>query len=106
MINELTSDLSAPVYWMRSNSNPPETYVTWFEYNQRGEASWEDKEQVTFYAFQFDVWSSGNYIPVVDELREVLTDAGFTRTFEQETYEDDTDLFRKIMRFHYYKELI
>lgn len=80
-----------------------DTYITFFEYNQMGALFVEDKEEKTQHSFQVDVWSKGNYKILVERVRELMTDAGFTRNSEAEFYEDDTKTFHKVFRFYYTK---
>lgn len=77
------------------------TYITFFEYNQQGALFADDTEQRTQYSVQVDVWSKGNYKNVVEQVRELMTSAGFTRNSEGELYENDTKTFHKYFRFYY-----
>lgn len=77
------------------------TYITFFEYNQMGSLFVEDKEEKTRHSFQVDVWSKGNYKTLVNQVRKLMTDAGFSRNSEVEFYEDDLKVFHKVFRFYY-----
>lgn len=77
------------------------TYITFFEYNQMGALYTEDVEDKTRHSIQVDIWSNGNYSALVKQVRELMTNAGFTRNSEAEFYEDDLQVFHKVIRFHY-----
>lgn len=77
------------------------TYITFFEYNQQGALFADDLERETRHSIQVDIWSKGNYGALVEQVRILLTDAGFTRNSENEFYEDDTQTFHKVMRFYF-----
>lgn len=77
------------------------TYITFFEYNQQGELFGDDEEQEIRYSVQVDVWSKGNYKNLVEQVRTLMTNVGFTRNSEAELYEDDSKIFHKVFRFYY-----
>lgn len=77
------------------------TYITFFEYNQMGALFAEDVEDKTRHSIQVDVWSQGNYSALVDQVRKLMTDAGFSRISEAEFYEQETRTFHKSFRFYY-----
>lgn len=77
------------------------TYITFFEYNQMGSLFVEDQEEKTRHSIQVDIWSEGNYSALVKQVRELMTNAGFTRIREHEFYESDTGTFHKVFRFYY-----
>jgi hypothetical protein len=77
------------------------TYITFFEYNQQGALFADDTEQRTQCSVQVDIWSTGNYGALVDQVRSLLTNAEFTRNSEGELYEDGTKVFHRWMRFYF-----
>jgi hypothetical protein len=77
------------------------TYITFFEYNQQGAVFGDDEELKTRHSLQVDVWSKGNYLTLVEHAKTLLKGIGFTRNFETEFFEDDTQIFHKVMRFYY-----
>lgn len=76
------------------------TYITFFEFQQRSGLNADDMEQQTIHSVQVDVWSIGNYSDLVDQVRQLMMDAGFKRTYETEIYEKDTKIFHKVFRFN------
>lgn len=92
--------LGVPVSFARYN-NVGDTYIVFLEYNQASEMNADDEELITKHFFQVDIFSSGNYLQLVNDVRQRMKEAGFGRMFESETYDDDMKKFRKIMRFNY-----
>lgn len=79
------------------------TYCTFFTYLEQGEVYADDNEIITGQYVQVDIYSKGNYVPYVTQIKELLTSNGFRRTYETELYEDDTNYFHKVLRFSYAK---
>ena len=78
------------------------TYIQYFELNESGALYADDTEQFTGRVFQVSVFSKGNYIDLVKQVKELLEGAGFTRaTSRPENYEPDTGFYQKIYEFSY-----
>ncbi len=77
------------------------TYITFFEYNQQGALFADDTEQRTQHSVQVDIWSKGNYADAVEQVRTLMTEAGFTRNSEGELFESGTKTFHKYFRFYH-----
>lgn len=77
------------------------TYITFFQYNEMGVVFAEDSEQETRHSIQIDVWSKGNYVDVVKQVKKLLKEIGFLRVNVHEFYEDDTKIFHKVLQFYY-----
>lgn len=107
-VNELIlktlAPLKIPVSAM-TYSGKDDTYVIINEYNQASEMNADDKELITKYFYQIDVFSSDDYTDLVKSIRNAMKKAGFGRMFESETYDSDVEKFRKIMRFNYNTEI-
>lgn len=99
-IISILKPLGFPVSGLNYNGSA-ETYITFFEYNQNGALHADDQELKTSYFFQVDVWSSGDYTELVENVRQAMLNAGFTRTFETEVYENETETFHKVFRFQF-----
>lgn len=103
-INRLIMDtlrpLGVPVAAANYNSTA-ETYIVFVEYNQASRMNADDDELITKHFFQVDVFSSGNYLQLVKDVKRLMKQAGFGRMFESETYDIDMKKFRKILRFNY-----
>jgi len=100
IIMDTLKPLNVPVASMRYN-NTADTYIVFLTYNEAAEMNADDVEIITKYFIQVDVFSSGNFINLVKEVEKRLKSAGFGRMFASETYDDDMNKFRKIMRFNY-----
>jgi len=82
------------------------TYITFFKYLEDVESYANNKETSLVYYIQVDVWSKGNYSVLVESVLEALKQAGFTRNYVTETYENDIKLFHKIIRVQKFKEVL
>lgn len=94
------SPLNVPVSQANYN-NTADTYIVFVEYNQAAWLSADDDEKFTKHFFQVDVFSSGNYMQLVKDIKRLMKKVGFGRMFESETYDEDMKKFRKIIRFSY-----
>lgn len=92
--------LGVPVAFMNYNKSA-DTYIVFMEYNQAPFLSADDQEQYTKHFFQVDVFSNGNYLQLVKDVKRLMKEAGFRRMYESETYDSDMKKYRKIIRFSY-----
>ncbi len=102
MINNLITSslvsLNLPVAYLRYfGSDVP--YITYFCYNEQGEAWAENEVIATGYYVQIDIWSKTDYTSLVAMVDLAMKEAGFTRTTAQDLPEYDTKLFHKAIRF-------
>ena len=100
LIIDTLKPLNIPVARARYNQ-PADTFIVFLEYNQAPRMSADDEEIVTKYFYQVDIFSKGNFDDLVKEVRNRLTDVGFRRMFESETYDEDMGYYRSIMRFNF-----
>lgn len=100
LIISTLSPLGVPVAFARYN-NTADTYIVFTEYNQASRMNADDDELITKHFFQVDVFSKGNYLQLTQDVKRLMKQAGFGRMFESETYDDDMQRFRKIIRFNY-----
>ena len=104
MINQLIISALAPLGVPVSNlkySGTATTYITFFCYNEQGEAWAENKEIATGFYMQVDVWSKGDFTAIVEQVKTLLESAGLARKYATEMYENDTQIYHKAMRFVY-----
>jgi len=92
--------LDVPVSW-QTYLGTATSYITFFCYNEQGEAWAENDEIATGYYVQVDVWSKGDNSPLVDQVKLTLEAEGFKRTTALDQYESDTQIYHKAMRFNY-----
>ncbi|MET3507035.1 tail completion protein gp17 [Halalkalibacter oceani] len=100
LVLSILEPLGVPVAF-QTYTGDKTTYITFFEYNQQGALSADDEEIKTVHSLQVDVWSQGNYVQLVKDVKNAMKQAGFIRAFETEFYEDDTDYYHKVIRFNY-----
>lgn len=91
--------LGVPV--SRTHTGTETTYITFFEFNQRSHMDADDAELKTCHSMQVDIWSKGDYIDLVKQVKERLIEVGFTRSMETEQYEDEIKTYHKIIRFNF-----
>lgn len=103
LIIDTLSPIGVPVTF-QNYAGKETTYITFFTYLEQGEEFADDEEIVTGHYIQVDVWSKGNYMEVVNEVKERMKQAGFRRRSEYELYEKDTKIFHKVLRFVYEEE--
>ncbi|MGD6781326.1 hypothetical protein ACQCT3_17990 [Sutcliffiella horikoshii] len=100
LIESTLSSLDASVHFA-NYSGSDSTYVVYQEYNQAPSLHADDEEIRTKYFYQVDVFSSGNYSQTVKELKRLMNEAGFKRTFEAGEYVSELSKYRKLLRFSY-----
>ena len=107
-INKLIIDtlkpLKVPVCFHKYTGKET-TYIIFHEYFQKGEKYSEDNEEMTGHYLQINVFSKANYNNIVEEVKTLLSNIGFTRQTEYELYENDTEFYNKIIRFYYEEEI-
>lgn len=100
LIMETLQPTGVPVSFASYNQTG-DTYIVFLEYNQAPWLNADDEEKWTKHFYQVDVFSSGNFIDLVKDVKQRMKAAGFGRMFESETYDEDFKKFRKILRFSY-----
>jgi len=76
-------------------------YITFFFYDENGALYADDVEDKTNWYVQVNIFSKGSYTALVEQVKQLMIDAGFTRRSAQDLYESDTKLFHKALRFQY-----
>lgn len=100
LIRDTLAPLNVPVAQAKYNQTA-DAYIVFIEYNQASRMNADDAELITKHFFQVDVFSSGNYLQLVKDVKRLMKQAGFGRMFESETYDEDMKKYRKILRFNY-----
>ena len=103
LILETLKDVGASSNYMNYTGSES-TYVTFFEYDQGAGLEADDEEQNTVHYVQIDIYSRGNFLSIVKNVKRKMKQAGFKKNFETEMYEDDTKLFHKVLRFYFISE--
>lgn len=78
-----------------------DSYIIYFEYNQNGALHADDEEISTRLSYQVDVFTKGDLTALVQQVKSLLKQAGFSRIYENEIYEEEMGYFRRIMRYSY-----
>lgn len=93
--------VSIPVSFLRYNGRST-TYVTYMQYDADNSISGDDELIGYVDYYDFDVYSKGNYLNVIESIKEKLKQNGFvwqpSRTSE-DMFEDDTGLYHKTLSF-------
>lgn len=102
LIMSTLQPLNYPVYPIHYPGDL-DTYVTFFQYNEGSALHADDKEQLTQYFYQVDVWTKNPtvYTSLVNQVKEALVSAGFTRRSAIDLYEKETRVYHKAMRFSF-----
>ena len=90
-----------PVAFLRYNGDK-DTYITYMETNAEEALSADDKltDYVSYY--DFDIYAKGNYMSIVEAVKELLEANGFIwqpSMSSGDMYEDDTGFYHKTLSF-------
>jgi hypothetical protein len=97
------SDIGVPVQFQHY-SGDADPYITFFTYLDKPEQHADDRETITGYYVQVDIWSKGDYTELVKTVYERLASAGFRKQNFYDLYEEDLKIYHKVMRF--FKEVL
>lgn len=100
-IIQILSATGVPVSFQRYDGSEP-TYITFSEYNQGGKLHADDQEIRSQHSIQVNVWSNGNYISLVKQVKSLLKESGFIRNSEFDDYDEETKTYNKVLRFYFY----
>lgn len=95
------NNVAIPVSFLRYDGKST-TYITYQQTDSNDPFSGDDELQNYVDFYDFDIFSQGNYLPIVEAVKTILTDNGFrwqpTRS-SGDMYEDETKLFHKTLSF-------
>ncbi|AYV67086.1 hypothetical protein C2I06_09465 [Niallia circulans] len=103
LILNTLNDVDSPVEYM-TYSGTERTYITFFEYDQDVGLEADDEEQNSVHYIQIDVFSPGNFLSIVKNVKWKMKQARFKKNFETEMYENETKLYHKMLRFYFISE--
>ena len=90
-----------PVSFLRYNGKKT-SYVTYMQTDSDNSISGDNELLGYVSYYDFDVYSKGNYLEIVKQIKKIMKDNGFmwqpSRTSE-DMYEDDTGYFHKTLCF-------
>lgn len=110
MINELIEDIfkdftvdgvNVPVAFLRYEGKST-TYVTYMQTDADNTLGADDELVAYVDYYDFDIYSKGNYMPIVEAIKSLLKDNGFTwqpTRSSGDLYEDDTGYYHKTLSF-------
>jgi hypothetical protein len=90
-----------PVAFLRYNGNK-NTYVTYQESDKDGSYSGDDELLGYIDYYDFDVYSKGNYLAIIKEIKRLMKQNNWTYQPSRESedmYEDDTGFYHKTICF-------
>ena len=101
LIEQLFADFIVPVSFLYYDGNAP-AYVTYQQTDSDGVLAADNTiiNYVDYY--DFDIYSTGNYFPIIEAVKETLTAAGFIwqpSRSSGDLYEKDTKYFHKTLCF-------
>ena len=99
--NFAVDGVNIPVTFLRYDGKST-TYVTYQQTDSNDPFSSDDELQNYVDFYDFDIYSQGNYINIVEAVKTILKDNGFrwqpTRS-SGDMYEDETKLYHKTLSF-------
>lgn len=107
VLTQILSPLNIPVAFqaLPTGTIPPNQYITFFEIIAGPELEAADEEISTERLIQVNIWSKTDYYQLSEDVKNLLEEAGFDRTFEYDApYSDGDSHFNKVLRFVYYDE--
>lgn len=84
-----------------------EPYITYMEQDADSSLSGDDELIGYVDYYDFDVYSRGNYLDIIESLKEVLKENGFVwqpSKSSQDFFETDTGYYHKTLNFAIFKE--
>lgn len=99
-ISDILKPTGVPVNRLKYNGSAS-TYITYFLYNEQGEAFAENKEIETSYFIQIDIWTKDDFTDLYNQVLSLMKAAGYYRIYTHEEYENDTQIKHKAIRFQY-----
>lgn len=96
-IEELLSDIGVPVAFMFYDGDE-ETYITYMQLDKDNVVAGDDTILGCVQYYDFDVYSKGNYLEVINNLIDAMTEAGWTYQPSRDSpdlYEKDTKYYHK-----------
>lgn len=99
-ISDILKPTGVPVSRLKYNGSAS-TYITYFLYNEQGEAFAENREIETSYYIQIDIWTKDDFTSLYNEILSLMKAAEYYRIYTHEEYENDTQIKHKAIRFQY-----
>ena len=104
--NFTVADKEVPVSFMRYTGKAT-TYITYQEIQDDTSFSADDELQAYVTYYDFDIYSKGNYLSIIESVKEILEANNWRwqpSMTSQDLYEDDTGYYHKTLCFAKIKE--
>lgn len=101
------NSVAIPVCFLRYDGKK-DTYITYQQMDADNSFSGDDGLLGYADYYDFDIYSKGNYFPIVEKVIEVLEDNNFVwqpSRSSGDMYEDDTGYYHKTLNFAFLKEV-
>ena len=101
LIEQIFANFVCPVAFLYYDGDA-ETYMTYQQTDADNVLAADDGIQNYVDYYDFDVFSKGNYFPIIEAAKEILTEAGFIwqpSRSSGDMYEHDTQYFHKTLCF-------
>lgn len=95
--------VTIPVSFLRYNGKST-TYITYQSVNIENTFSSDDELDYYVENFDFDIYSKGDYFAIIDSMKQILKENGFTwqpMLSSEDMYEDETGYYHKTLNFSY-----
>lgn len=99
-------DVSIPVSFMYYCGHD-EPYVVYMTQDADNSLTADDNLQGYVVYYDFDVYAKGNYLKIVESVKQKLTENGFVwqvSRSSQDFYETDTGYYHRTLNFAHFKE--
>ncbi|HLR91836.1 MAG TPA: hypothetical protein VK048_02150 [Atopostipes sp.] len=102
LIRDLLKQTSKPVAYQEYTGSESE-YIRFF-YLPQVDFQADDGEVYSTHYIQVDLFTPYDPRGVANQIKQIMKQAGFKKSFEHETFEEDTKLFHCVLRFWITKE--
>lgn len=97
---DVLKPIGIPVYFATNTGDASEYLV--FNVWEIPSLHADDREHQITHMVQIDIFTPDNFLPIADDVKNRMIDAGFMRVFENPAdYIEEVKLFRKTFRFSY-----
>jgi len=94
-------DVIIPVSFLRYNGKST-TYITYMYYDSNNSYSGDDELLGWVDYYDFDIYSKGNYLKIIESVKELMKQNGFMyqpSRSSRDMYEDDTGYYHRTLSF-------
>ena len=102
----IVDGVKIPVKYLKYEGHG-EPYVVWMGQDMDNSLSGDDDLLGYVDYYDFDVYSKGNFLEIIEEVKRILKENGFVwqpSRSSQDFYEEDTGYYHKTLNFAIYKQ--